>query len=505
MPKHNILTQEQFIADCNEKHGLDTYDYSEVIYVRGRDRIKVICPKEGHGPWHPEARKHRAGTGCRKCYIEGKRITKAEMLKRFIDAHGDTYSYDFSNYNGAASSIQIKCPLHDWFPQICEVHSTGVGCPDCGSIKTAESRRMSFAEFLTRSIERFGEKYHFIENSWSGINQRIGYICVKHGMKTMLASAHLKSPTGCKECSTEQRGLSTRLTQHQFIQRSKLVHKDKYDYTLTKYQGSDVKVDIICPEHRVFRQNPSTHLSGAGCKRCADIEIGKKRKEQSEEGFWSQVEAVHGNTYDLSKVVYNGVTEDIIVGCSVHKNFTIQAGSFKNGRGCKECGRERTRQARNSTLSEFITKAKAIHGDTYIYDNVNYINAKTNVMITCRIHDGFPQQPTNHLAGNGCPACGNYGFDPSLPATLYYVKIVNGNMTAYKIGITNRTIGERFYSEMDMITVLHTESHQLGLDAYNKEQNILNMYPEHKYLGPPLISSGNTELFSKDILGLDVP
>ena len=105
MPKHNLLSQEQFIADCNAKHGFKTYDYSEVEYVRGRDKIKVICPK--HGAWYPTARKHREGTGCRKCYVEGKKIDGKTMYKRFLDIHGDFYEYDLSNYNGAKSTIEI--------------------------------------------------------------------------------------------------------------------------------------------------------------------------------------------------------------------------------------------------------------------------------------------------------------------------------------------------------------------------------------------------------------
>lgn len=58
------------------------------------------------------------------------------------------------------------------------------------------------------------------------------------------------------------------------------------------------------------------------------------------------------------------------------------------------------------TLSDFISKAKKVHGETYIYSNVEYINAHTKIDIKCRVHGLFSQKPNNHLSGLGCVKCG---------------------------------------------------------------------------------------------------
>jgi hypothetical protein len=43
-----------------------------------------------------------------------------------------------------------------------------------------------------------------------------------------------------------------------------------------------------------------------------------------------------------------------------------------------------------------------------------------------------------------------------------------------------------------------------GRKAFELEQYYLNLFKEHRYQGPPILkSSGNTELFTHDILGLD--
>ena len=57
------------------------------------------------------------------------------------------------------------------------------------------------------------------------------------------------------------------------------------------------------------------------------------------------------------------------------------------------------------TTEEFISKAKAIHGDRYDYSKVEYVNNQTPVKIICPIHGVFEQRPNNHLHNNGCPKC----------------------------------------------------------------------------------------------------
>ena len=47
-----------------------------------------------------------------------------------------------------------------------------------------------------------------------------------------------------------------RKTTEEFIAEAKVKHDDKYDYSLTVYEDSKLKVKIICPEHGVFEKYP---------------------------------------------------------------------------------------------------------------------------------------------------------------------------------------------------------------------------------------------------------
>ena len=59
------------------------------------------------------------------------------------------------------------------------------------------------------------------------------------------------------------------------------------------------------------------------------------------------------------------------------------------------------------TTQQFINKANQIHNNKYDYSKVNYINAKTKIIIICKRHNEFIQNPGNHLFGNGCSKCVN--------------------------------------------------------------------------------------------------
>ena len=53
----------------------------------------------------------------------------------------------------------------------------------------------------------------------------------------------------------------------------------------------------------------------------------------------------------------------------------------------------------------FIARSKQVHGDTYDYSSVNYVNSKTTVDIICRVHGVFSQKPSSHTSGRNCNKC----------------------------------------------------------------------------------------------------
>lgn len=78
--KTKSLTQEEFVIKCKEVHG-DKYDYSKINYVKGRDKIIIICPE--HGEFITTASGHLySGHGCPKCILKSqtKLLEKLERV-----------------------------------------------------------------------------------------------------------------------------------------------------------------------------------------------------------------------------------------------------------------------------------------------------------------------------------------------------------------------------------------------------------------------------------------
>lgn len=191
--------------------------------------------------------------------------------------------------------------------------------------------------------------------------------------------------------------------------------------------------------------------------------------------------------------------------CGEHFRCATTHVKTRNTTKCRVCADKYSSAIKVKEASDtFIYKANSTHDSKYDYTLVDYRNVKTSIQIICPIHGVFFQTPKSHLQGKGCPSCANNGFDKTKSAVLYYIKISSNNVIAYKIGITNRTVKERFSAtELEKIQVLKVWDFPLGSDALVKEQEILKLYKEFKYIGDPLLSSGNTELFTYDVLGLD--
>ena len=75
----------------------------------------------------------------------------------------------------------------------------------------------------------------------------------------------------------------------------------------------------------------------------------------------------------------------------------------------------------------------------------------------------------------------------------------------YKIGITNNPLNKRFYkAEFEKMEILKTWYYVNGEECLKQEQAILQEFKKFRYKGDKVLSSGNTEIFTIDILNLDI-
>lgn len=105
-----------------------------------------------------------------------------------------------------------------------------------------------------------------------------------------------------------------------------------------------------------------------------------------------------GDKYDYSKAEYVDSKTDITIICPMHGEFKQTPHNHLLGKGCIECQKDKA-------FEEFKKKANEKFDNKYDYSKANYVNAHTDIVITCPIHGDFTQTPDTHLHSKGCKLC----------------------------------------------------------------------------------------------------
>jgi hypothetical protein len=364
------------------------------------------------------------------------------------------------------------------------------------------SKKVTTADFIRRGREVHGGKYDYSKAVYESATSNITIICPAHGEFQQRPANHYIG-RGCREC-----GGNKPLTVEKFIERAIAKHGNRYDYSKEEFEGVESKIKIICHEHGEFTQRVMVHLKGFNCPSCGRKSVAKKLN-YSQDRFIQDSALVHGNKYDYSQVNYVNAQSKVKIICPEHGLFEQRPVNHVRGIGCSKCSDAIAGEKRRLTTEEFIELAKLVHGDKYDYSKVVYTTFQDKVEIICPEHGAFWQSAVNHVKGNqsGCPGCAVSGFDQTKPGTLYYLAVTtDDDEILYKIGITNLTVKKRFPNvDLARIRVIKTWAFDKGSEAAIRELSILREFVEDLYDGEAvLVGAGNTELFVRDVLGLDL-
>ena len=192
--------------------------------------------------------------------------------------------------------------------------------------------------------------------------------------------------------------MKKKLTKKTFIQKSRMVHGDLYNYDKVIYTNNKSKVTITCKVHGDFEQNASSHYNmGRGCPKCKG---GVGNIDTHE--FIRRALEIHQDTYDYNKVHYVNSFTPVTIICKKHGEFQQNLiNHIHHKKGCPKC-----KGGIRLTKKEFIERAREIHGDRYNYDLVIYRRSVSPVKIECPEHGIFEKSPNKHLSdSSGCPDC----------------------------------------------------------------------------------------------------
>jgi hypothetical protein len=256
------VTTKDFIERARIKHN-NKYNYLLVNYQHGKIKIKIICPI--HGEFEQTPNNHINGKGCSRCCTNTK-LTNEEFILKAKLIHGDKYDYSRLNYTGIKNKIKIICQKHGEFEQTPDNHiNAKQGCPNCSN-----NIKLTNEEFILRAKLIHGDKYDYsLVNYGNNGKEKNKIICKIHGIFEQQPTKHLCG-NGCQKCSGHF------MDRDYFIEKSNIKHNNKYDYSLVNYINNSTKVEVICPKHGIFKQQPNNHMNGDGCPICKESKGERK-------------------------------------------------------------------------------------------------------------------------------------------------------------------------------------------------------------------------------------
>ena len=196
-------------------------------------------------------------------------------------------------------------------------------------------KKITTEVFINKAILVHGDRYDYSKTIYRKAIEKVIIICKEHGEFLQTPNRHLTG-SGCKKCGDLNTGNKLKSNTKKFIERAIMIHNNRYDYSLTIYDGNKNNLIIICKIHGKFYQIPQNHLKGCGCPKCG-VDITSNAKKSNTEEFIEKSIKIHNNKYSYLKSIYIYCTQKVIIICKNHGEFKQRPINHINGQGCSKC------------------------------------------------------------------------------------------------------------------------------------------------------------------------
>jgi hypothetical protein len=241
-----------------------------------------------------------------------KKKTTEQFIEEAKAVHGDSYDYSLVEYVNSIIKVSIFCNNHkEYFLQTPDSHTSGRGCPKCGTEAMVDKRKKTKEHFIEKAKKVHRDLYDYSLVEYTKWNEKVEIIC--NGCKNTfkVTPNNHNNGRGCKECGIKRRTDVISTSKEEFIKRSVEKHGNKYDYSGVNYVNGSLKVFIKCIEHNeYFEQEARSHMNGTGCPKYA-IEINTFKRK-------SYIDLAETSTLYLIKI-YNESETFYKIGKTIHK------------------------------------------------------------------------------------------------------------------------------------------------------------------------------------------
>ncbi len=119
---------------------------------------------------------------------------------------------------------------------------------------------LTTAEFIRRATKKHGDRYDYSEAVYTKASFDVTIICRDCKTRFTRPARHHIQRAGCPRCHRLDP-----MTTENFIAKSRIKHRDRYDYSKSVFVKSSEKVSIYCKRCETdFWQRATTHVAGHG-------------------------------------------------------------------------------------------------------------------------------------------------------------------------------------------------------------------------------------------------
>lgn len=212
---------------------------------------------------------------------------------------------------------------------------------------------------------------------------------------------------------------------------------------------------------------------------------------------YTYIDVIHFNTKKDSKIKFY---------CNIHKTtFVKSIDGFLSGRGCLECGKERTTNAKVKNHQVYLDGFIKLYGDKYLYDEFVWTGIQNKSTFICKEHNyAFQKTPANFRKTyrEHCPLCSGEIDINTIPTDLYVQRITKNGLVFCKFGIstdTHRRMMQQKWSSGAEHELLWNHTFENRVDAMRLEK-LLKESVERGVVDISVLPDGFTETFDEKYL-----
>ena len=260
-------TPKEFFLEELKKKGLSNIQVKVESFDPNR-KLRFYCSLHNYVTERTPVQALSKTHICKLCWKDS--YETYDLFKtRLCDIFGEKYKCYEETYVDSQVPAKFSCESHGdfWKSPTLMLHSKV--CSKCNKEEDNKNRQ---GRFIEKAKEIHGETYDYSNVVYEHSLKLVSIECREHGLFKQSCSRHLRG-FGCPTCGLLRGWAKKRTSFSEFEEVSNKVHDNKYTYLADTYVSLSVNMGIICPEHGMFSQTPSSHKKGSGCPICAKINL----------------------------------------------------------------------------------------------------------------------------------------------------------------------------------------------------------------------------------------